>query len=128
MTRPLATKVEEAKKRPLRRKQNFLTGPLKRKSRLEASSFEERATALATALGWQGDWDAELFGVTVKDARAYLQGKLHQVHVDVCNSKEPPSATELCRHLGLHSHAESFEESVRLVQEQIDFVVALDLN
>lgn len=126
MARPTAQKLTEEQKRPFKRKANFMKGPLKRKSRFEQEQFEERAINLATSLGWFGDWDEQLFGVQVKDARAILQGKLHQAHVDVCNGKEPPSADAICRHLGLDKDVDSFRESVALVQAELDFVKAID--
>lgn len=126
MARPTAQKLTEAQKRPHRRKPNFLKGPPKRKSLLEAEQFEARAHALAESLGWSGDWDARLFDVQVKDARAYLQGQLHQAHVDKCNGTEPKKADVLCRHLGLEKDAASYEESLALVQTALDAVPGLE--
>lgn len=67
----------------------------------EQEEFEAEAGDLAETIGFGGEPEWELEGVTVRDARVYLRKCLHEIHVEAFGGPEATTHEAIVAHLGL---------------------------
>ncbi len=64
-----------------------------------AEHYEVQAEALASALGWNGEWNHVLNGIQVKDAWQILTKALHEQHQAAQNGRPQPDVAAVLAHL-----------------------------
>ena len=82
----------------------------------EQEHFVEEALALGAELGFSGEPHAELRGVRVSDACAYLVKIFHEVHQSALTpERDTPEAADVAEHLGVTD-----ADEIALIEKAID--------
>lgn len=67
----------------------------------EQEEFEQESIVLAELVGFAGEPEWEIDGVTVRDARVYLRKCLHELHVEAFGGPLATKHETIVAHLGL---------------------------
>lgn len=72
----------------------------------DQKDFIEPATKVAAALGWSGDPQWEIDGISVRDAVRYLTKVLHEAFQAAARGEPRPDYSAACEHLAVDNDAE----------------------